>query len=590
MPLPRRIGVNSTSLGRVREEDVELRRPWIGIVWLAVAAGAMGLGLGRQALIDPDEGRNAAVGLAMAVSGDYVVPRLNGLPHLDKPALFHAAEAVAIRAFGASELAARLPALVSAWATVALTFWFARGLFGRGAGWIAGTACATAPLAIAMARTAIFDSTLSLFVVLALMSFYLAVESEPRENEVIPKQAISMGRRWALLAWAAMALGVLTKGPVALVVPLLVAIPYALWRRRSAVVWHLSGPLVHLSIVLPWALAVESRVPGFLRYALVTETWQRLTTDDLHRGGPIWYFLPYLLAGCFPWIVVAAAAGWERFRGLSARERPALVYLALWVIVPLLFFSLSHSKRPQYILPLMPALALWTAWAWSLPAGRERAVRAGAIAWLVCGSLLNVAAAFLTPRKFGGDAELAADARSTALALGAVMMVAGALAWLALRRSDLAFVALSLPLVVLPLVTAPLAVALAGSRSAKALATALRPHVGPDTRIVGIETFSPSLTFYLGRPVHLSAANGQPLGSNYLLRSYATLANRDSTLHGPGWWSKRLKSCSQPLIFLLENRYREERRTLAAAGLPVLYEDRRLVAMGPCTAGGPVAP
>lgn len=564
----------------------------MGIVWLAVAAGAMGLGLGRQALIDPDEGRNAAVGLAMAVSGDYVVPRLNGLPHLDKPALFHAAEAVAMRVFGASELAARLPALVSAWATVALTFWFARGLFGRGAGWIAGTACATAPLAIAMARTAIFDSTLSLFVVLALMSFYRAVESEPPEKEVIPEQAISMGRRWALLAWAAMALGVLTKGPVALVVPLLVATPYALWRRRSAVVWHLSGPLLHLSIVLPWALAVESRVPGFLRYALVTETWQRLTTDELRRGGPIWYFLPYLLAGCFPWIVVAAAAGWERFRGLSARERPALVYLALWVIVPLLFFSLSHSKRPQYILPLMPALALWTAWAWSLPAGRERAVRAGAIAWLVCGSLLNVAAATLTARRFGGDAELAGDARSTALALGAVMMVAGALAWLAAsRRSDLAFMALSLPLVVLPLVTGPLGVAVASSRSAKALAAAVRPHVGPDTRIVGIETFSPSLTFYLGRPVHLSASSGLPLGSNYLLRSYATLAKSGSTtLHESGWWYDRMRSCSQPLIFLLESRYREERRTLAAAGLQVLYEDGKLTAMGPCMPGGPVAP
>lgn len=566
-------------------------------MWLAVAAGAIGLGLGRQALIDPDEGRNAAVGLAMAVSGDYVVPRLNGLPHLDKPALFHAAEAVAIRVFGASELAARLPALVSAWATVALTFWFARGLFGRGAGWIAGTACATAPLAVAMARTAIFDSTLSLFVVLALMSFYRAVESEPRDEKVIPKQAISMGRRWALLAWGAMALGVLTKGPVALVVPLLVATPYALWRRRSAVVWHLSGPLLHLFIVLPWALAVESRVPGFLRYALVTETWQRLTTDELHRGGPIWYFLPYLLAGCFPWIVVVAAAGLERFRGVSARERPALVYLALWVIVPLLFFSLSHSKRPQYILPLVPALALWTAWVWSRPEGRAREVRAGAIGWLLCGSLLNVAAATLVSRKLGGNAELAAAARSAALALGAVMMVAGVLAWLASRRGDLALVALSLPLVVLPLVTAPLGAAVASSRSAKALAAALRPHVGPDTRIVGIETFSPSLTFYLGRPMHVSASSGQPLGSNYLLRSYAAMAKSGSTtLHESGWWYDRLMSCSQPLIFLLESRYREERRTLAAAGLRVLYEDRRLIAMGPCTRGtavdpgGPVAP
>jgi len=343
--------------------------------------------------------------------------------------------------------------------------------------------------------------------------------------------------------------------------------------------------------VLPWALAVESRVPGFLRYALVTETWQRLTTDELHRGGPIWYFLPYLLVGCFPWVLVAAAAGWERFRGLPPGERSALVYLALWVIVPLLFFSLSHSKRPQYILPLVPAVALFTAWAWSRQKERAGAVRAGAIGWLLFGSVLNIAAATLMPR-FGGDAELAAGARSAALALGAAMMVAGALAWLAAaRRSDLALVALSLPMVVLPLVTAPLAVTVAGSRSAKALAGALRPHVGPDTRIVGIETFSPSLTFYLGRPMHVSASSGQPLGSNYLLRSYATLAKSGSTtLHEPGWWYERLMSCSQPLIFVLDTRYRGERGTLEAAGLGVLYEDRKLTAMGPCTPGGPVAP
>lgn len=566
-------------------EDLELQRPWIAIVWLAVAAGALGIGLGRGALIDPDEGRNASVGLAMATSGDYVVPHLNGLPHLDKPALFHAAEAVAIRLFGASELAARLPALVSAWITVLLTVWFARRLFGRGAGWVAGIACATAPLTIAMARTAIFDSTLSLFIVLAMMAFYRAVESEPDGH------AIPMESRWALLAWGAMALGVLTKGPVALVVPLLVATPYALWRRRSRVVWHLPGPLLHLLIVLPWALGVEERVPGFLRYALVTETWQRLTTDELHRGGPIWYFLPYLLAGCFPWIVMAAAAGFERFRGAERperAERPAIVYLALWVVVPLVFFSLSHSKRPQYILPLVPALALWTAWAWSRPAARVSVARVGAVAWLLCGSLLNVAAAFLEPQGFGGNAELAAGARTTALALGAVMVVAGALAWLASRRTDLALAALSLPLVVLPLVTAPLEAAVAGSRSTKALAAALRPHVGPHTRIVGIETFSPSLTFYLGRPVDLSAASGQPLGSNYLLRSYAAMAKSgETTLHEAGWWYQSLRSCPQPLIFLFENRYGAERHTLAAAGLPVLYEDGRLTAMGPCTPGGP---
>jgi 4-amino-4-deoxy-L-arabinose transferase-like glycosyltransferase len=545
------------------------------MVWLVLVGGSLATGLGGHALIDPDEGRSASVGWAMAVSGDYVVPRLDGLPHLDKPPLFHAGQALAFRVLGPSEAAARLPALLSAWATIALTTWFARRLFGRETAWVAGVACATAPLTIAMARTAIFDSTLTLFVVLALVAFYFAVEGE--EDQARP----STPRRWALLAWGAMALGVLTKGPVALLVPLLVAAPYAAWRRRSRRVWHPSGPAFHLLALLPWVLAVEARVPGFLRYALVTETWQRLTTDELHRGGPLWYFLPYLVAGAFPWVLVVAAAGIEPWRRYERRQ--PLVYLVLWVAVPLVFFSLSQSKRPQYVLPLVPALALMTAWAWNVSHPRPRGIRAGAAGWLLGGGLLAVAAVTVVAARLGGDGSLAATARTTALVLGAVMIVSGTLAWLASARRGVSIVALSLPLALLPAITAPLMARVARSRSGSELAAALRPHLRPDTQIVGIETFSPSLTFYLGRPIHVSSSSGQPLGSNYILRSYSSWVGEPaSTLHEPGWWQEALRSRSSPRVFLLERRYERERRTLAAAGMPVCFESRRLVAMGPC--------
>jgi 4-amino-4-deoxy-L-arabinose transferase-like glycosyltransferase len=551
-----------------------------------VASASLGVLLGRHALIDPDEGRNAAIAWGMATSGDYLLPRLNGLPYLDKPALFFAAEGLAMRLLGASELAARLPSLLAAWATVALTAWFAGSLFGRRSAWIAGTACATAPLTLAMARTAIFDSTLSFFLVLALIAFYRAVEAADP----------AVGSRWSALAWAAMAGGVLTKGPVALAVPLLVAVPYALWRRRGRVVWHPAGWGLHLLLVLPWVLAVEARVPGFLRYALVTETWHRLTTNELQRTGPPWYFLPCLVVGCSPWIVLVAVGARARWRAAeegAARHTFALIYLALWIALPLVFFSLSQSKRPQYILPLVPAVALLAAW---VVGGRRPALgglRAAALLWLLAGVALLAAAPRIgkltdarVPAGAPGAAVLAGG-WETAVLLGGVLAVCGALAWAAARpggerRGGAAIAALSFPLMVLPLLTAPLVGRIAGTRSAKGLAARVEPRLTVATRLVGVETFSPSLAFYLGRPTQLSSATGDPLRSNYVLRSYARWVDDGTTLYPAGWWRQVLRSCSEPHVFLIEHGDFPARAILQEAGLTLLSEDRRLALLGPC--------
>ena len=126
---------------------------------------------------------------------------------------------------------------------------------------------------------------------------------------------------------------------------------------------------------------------------------------------------------------------------------------------------------------------------------------------------------------------------------------------------------------------------IARERSAKDLAAAVRPYLERETEVVGIETFSPSLAFYLGRPIRVSSATGLALGSNYVQRHYERLADPDSPfLCPPECWQESLRACAQPTIFLLKPRRETERATLAAAGLPLLFEDRRLVAMGPCHA------
>ena len=176
--------------------------------WLVLAAAvALGWRLGGHRLLDPDEGRNAEVAREMARSGDYLLPHLDGLPYLDKPVVYFAAAAAAMNVLGPNETAARLPAYLATLATLGLVAWFARRRWGADAGWLAALALATMPMPLAYARAAIFDSTLSLCTTAAILCFF---EERP------------------VLAWVAMGVGALTKGPVALLVPLATILPWAL--------------------------------------------------------------------------------------------------------------------------------------------------------------------------------------------------------------------------------------------------------------------------------------------------------------------------------------------------------------------------
>ena len=204
------------------------------VIWLIVVVLMVGYGIGDYGLIEPDEGRNAEVAREMAATNNYVLPHLNALPYLDKPVLFFAAVAAAIEVFGPNEFAARLMSLLLGLGTAALAGWFAFRFWGRDAAVVAATATATAPLALGLSRVVIMDTMLSFFVVLALVCFFFAIENRSEDRLEPPFRWPWFV--WTLIAWAAMGLGVLTKGPVAIAVPLLVAAPYAVWRRSSLAV------------------------------------------------------------------------------------------------------------------------------------------------------------------------------------------------------------------------------------------------------------------------------------------------------------------------------------------------------------------
>jgi len=254
--------------------------------WLVVVVIAIGVQLGGFPLLDADEGRNAEVAREMAATNDYVMPRLDGLPYLDKPIVYFAAEAAFMEILGPTELAARLPAYLFTLATAAVLFFFARRAWGsevdrRRPGaqpartpavhasntpWIAAIVFLSMPLTIAFARTVIFDSALTFFVVVALAAFYFAVE----ENK----------RRWSVLAWGSMGLAMITKGPVTFVLVLFVVIPYAWKRKNVRVVFPLLGVVVFAAVIAPWVWGVSRVVPEFLNYVLVTETAARVRASS----------------------------------------------------------------------------------------------------------------------------------------------------------------------------------------------------------------------------------------------------------------------------------------------------------------------
>ncbi len=548
-----------------------------------IVLGGLAFGLDSYPLLDPDEGRNAEVAREMAATNDYVLPRLNGLPYLDKPVLYFAAGAAVIEVLGPTELAARLPSLLFTLTTLLVVAWFAARLWGRSAAWTAAIATAATPFTLAYARTVIFDSALTFFVVAALVGFFMATEEDRAGRR--PSLAL-----WCAAAWVAVALGVLTKGPVALALPLMIAVPYALWRRRLRTLFDPVGVLLFPAIVLPWVFAVSQDVPGFLGYALVTETARRLTTDELGRTGPIWYFLAIFPAAALPWSIVLAAGWLERRRARGPRRELAapvgnsdrrLVFLALWILVPLVFFSLSQSKRPQYVLPLVPAAGLLVAALWDGTRSRLPGVRAGAAGLLLLGIGLLVAGKSI-PAMVPATTAVAQAIPGTALALGLVCLVAGIAGWIAASHRWAALIALSLPVAAIPLVSRGLMDAIGDDRSAAALAGAVNQVAGPNTQVVGVHAFPLGLPFYLRRTIVLSTADGAELTSNYLLAHHREWRGAPGTpLRPSDWWREAIASCERPRIFVARSDDHAIVQTLARE-LPLLAHTRKYVAYGPC--------
>ncbi len=546
-----------------------MRRAALPLLVLA-AAVALGWNLNGYRLLDPDEGRNAEVAREMAETNDYLVPHLDGLPYLDKPVLYFAAAAGLMELVGPTETAARLPAYVFALGTLALVGWYAGRRWGRDAGWLAALACATLPLTLAYAHTAIFDGALAFFTTAAILCFH---DDRP------------------VLAWAAMALGALTKGPVALAVPLCTIVPWALVTgvavRRFAPPRALAAFAL---LALPWFVAVSLRHPEFPHYAFVRETLDRFTTASFRRTAPFWYYFAIVPLAAFPWIVPALAGlpswrwGWLA-RRVNEQAREAW-FLTCWVLGPLALFSLNQSKLPQYVLPLMPAIALAAA----RVLARDGIDAAGRVA---VGLLALVGASLmLGPRLLTQSLPLApsvaAAIPAASFAVGIALVAAAALVALAARSGTpaIGLAGYALPVIALPFVTAPLLRAVGDDRSAAAIARG----VAGRGAVLAVEAYPPSLPFYLRRTIPVSTTGAEELTSNYIAAYHLRLrALPGSPLLPPHFWLEVLARCAAPTVFVTHDGLPGPRTWLQAA-LPLLADNGHYSAYGPCRPHPPSPP
>jgi 4-amino-4-deoxy-L-arabinose transferase-like glycosyltransferase len=535
------------------------------VVWAVLAVVALAWGIGDPPLADPDEGRTGEVAREMAASNDYVLPHINGLPYIDKPLLHFAATAAVMELLGPTEIAARLVPFLCFITTTLIVGLAAGRWYGFDAGWVAGIAAALAPLPLAFSRIAILDGTLSLLVTTAVLALHTATEA---------RTAKRTGLAWTLVGWFAIGLGILTKGPVAVAVPLMIVVPYAIWRRASWAVWNPLGPLTAIAIVTPWVVFMERKLPGYLHYVAITETWQRVASDELNRSHAWWYFLAIAGVGFFPWWLLIGGR-----RSLTGGRDPHRVFAVLWLLIPLVFFSLSRSKLPQYILPLAPAVALLVAAKWS---SERRLPRLGAttavIGWGLLGTTMAAVAFGALDGRGVVPPELLEVSTVPAMAMAAVCALSVLWGIAALRGDRPAWLitALSLPVVVLPIVLRPVIVANVERRSERSLVEFIRTELPAETEVVGLQAWRPSVPFYLRQPIPVYTETASEIRSNYLLRTRENWIDPIGLLRPMPERVVSIADCGQPRVVLVHAKRQDLQAVLEGAGLERVWTGPKL--------------
>ncbi len=306
------------------------------------------LPLGTHGLWIPDETRYAQVSQEMLLSGNWVSPHFMGLRYFEKPVAGYWMIAIGQALFGENLFGVRIASALATGLSIVLTYLVARKLWND-----PRKSIASALLYMSFAVTAVqggyanLDPQFTFWVNLSLVALWFALDSSRRNARLMS---------WATLGLAC-GMGFLTKGFLAWLLPVLIALPYMIWQKR----WRellVYGPLaivVAIVISLPWVLAVHAQEPDYWRFFFWHEHIRRFAGDDAQHASPWWFYLPMLVAFSLPWVAFLPSALKQAWQ---TRRQASTGFLLLWLVLPLAFFSLSKGKLPAYILPFLLPLAL----------------------------------------------------------------------------------------------------------------------------------------------------------------------------------------------------------------------------------------
>ena len=305
--------------------------------------------LGSASLWDIDETSNSRAAEEMLLSGDYVVPTLNGELRTDKPPLHYWLMTLAYRVFGVNEFSARFFAAVFGTLTVLMVAGVGSTIFGPSAGFMSGLILAVSFLFTISSRSATTDAFLVFFTNAAVLAGFFA----------------SKRRSMAILCWVAMGFAVLAKGPVGLVLPLGALVLYYLLSFRAVSglksILNPVGIALFLVIVMPWYYLAGLRTGGDLVSGfLLKHNVDRFLKPLESHSGPFYYYLLLLMPGFFPWATFLPQTVMNGLRMKQVVGRYAGIgrLLLIWSGLVIVFFSVARTKLPTYILPAYPALAL----------------------------------------------------------------------------------------------------------------------------------------------------------------------------------------------------------------------------------------
>jgi 4-amino-4-deoxy-L-arabinose transferase-like glycosyltransferase len=449
-------------------------------------------------LWDVDEPHNVECSREMDSAGNWIVPTFNFRLRTDKPALLYWLQIAAFRVFGVNEFSGRLPCALAVLGTALTLYFLGRSMFGEVSAFLAALTLAISPGVVGAAHFANPDALLLLCTTAALTLFWNVSKGK--------------GSYFAVGVWCG--LGVLAKGPVGFLLPAAIGLFFLVWTRRWGVLLSPRVGLLILGVVLvaaPWYALVAAETKG----VWVREFWtkhhsSRMLSAMEGHGGPFFYYLLVLIPGLLPWSVFLAPACWHSWtRRTDTADGDAMKYLTCWASVLVVFFSLSQTKLPNYVLPAYPALAMmighflhrWQAGEAVIPTWVEHA----GLSMLGLAGVLFAVALLIVGGVFPIEKVRPIPGISTCASLGLILIGGAAFAaWqLIRRRRSLATASvMAAAAVFAALAAAWLLPALNDAKPARHLADALpASHRQDEIRLAACRWWQPSLVFYAGREV-----------------------------------------------------------------------------------------